>query len=102
LTIKGKPQPISQHVAFMPGETRQNSIGATVKTATNDKDEPDPGQWMICSPSPNQKNGKDGKSGHIRAGDFEKKYGIKLSNNPDKMIHPMAVLLGPQFHHEER
>jgi hypothetical protein len=32
---------------------------------------------------------------HIRAGDFEKLIGIKLSNNPDKMIHPLAVLLGP-------
>jgi hypothetical protein len=57
---------------------------------------------MIYSPSPNQKNGTNGKNSHIRAGDFERLIGIKLSNNPDKMIHPMAVLLGPQFHHEEK
>jgi hypothetical protein len=33
---------------------------------------------------------------HIRAGDFEKLSGIKLSKNPDRMFHPMAFLLGPK------
>src|SRR5208282_4769768 len=38
----------------------------------------------------------------IHAGAFEKNTGIKLSENPEKMIHPMGVLLGPRHANPRR
>jgi len=73
----------------MPGAST-NGIGASVRTAATDKSEPNPGEWMTY-PSTSREEG-----GHIHAGTFEKNTGIKLSENPDKMIHPMGVLLGPR------
>jgi class 3 adenylate cyclase len=92
---EGTPPNRVLHAGFMPRD--KTSQGDPIRVAKSDKDSSVGSEMMIYPATPEKgREEKLRKEGYIRAGEFEKATGIRLSKNPNKMIHPMAVLLGPR------